>query len=204
MGWRPTDEWEGGFGWVTGDRAPRTSHALHVAGRVWLIDPADAPGLDGRVRALGEPAAVLQLLDRHNRDCAGIAARLGVPHLRAYEELPDAPFEAVVVRSNRIWREVALWEPERATLVCADALGTLTFFRAPGERVGWHPFVRPFPPRGFARLAPGRILVGHGRGVFDDAADALADVVAHGRRRLPRAYLAALLALRTSGSAASR
>ena len=31
------------------------------------------------MRSLGEPAAVLQLLDRHNRDCAAFAERLGVP-----------------------------------------------------------------------------------------------------------------------------
>ena len=30
--------------------------------------------------ALGEIAGVLQLLDRHNRDCAPLAERFGVPH----------------------------------------------------------------------------------------------------------------------------
>jgi hypothetical protein len=205
VGWQPIDEWDGGFGWLTEERVGRASHALAVDGGVWLTDPVDEPGLDERLRALGEPAGVLQLLDRHNRDCGAVAARLRVPHVRAYASAGGAPFTVVPVRDNRLWREVALWEPHTATLVCADAFGTLPFFLAPGERLGWHPLVRPFPPRrGFAGLVPRRILVGHGAGIFDDAAGALADAVAHGRRRLPRAYAAALRAVRTSGRAASR
>src|SRR5664280_3613093 len=79
-----------GLTWTVREPASRTSHALVDAGRVWLIDPTwDAPVFE-RVAALGEPAAVIQLLDRHNRDCATIAARLGIPpvsytHLRAHE-----------------------------------------------------------------------------------------------------------------------
>jgi len=198
---RPVDEWDGGFGWLIDEPFARTSHALLAGERAWLVDPVDVPGLDDRVRALGEPGGVLQLLDRHNRDCDVIAARLAVPHLRAWEELGAAPFHAISVRSSRLWREVALWEPERRSLVCADAVGTLPFFRAPGERVGWHPFVRLRPPRSFRMLEPDRILVGHGPGVFDGAAPALQDLVVRGRRRVPRAWLAAL---RTSASAASR
>lgn len=57
----------------------RASHALAVEGRVWLVDPVDAPELEARIRLLGEPAGVVQLLDRHGRDCAAWAARLGVP-----------------------------------------------------------------------------------------------------------------------------
>ena len=44
---------------------------------VWLFDVIDDPDLDARVRELGEPAAVVQLLDRHNRDCGAVAQRLG-------------------------------------------------------------------------------------------------------------------------------
>jgi hypothetical protein len=198
---RWVDAWDGGIGWVADEAMARTSHALAVDGRVWVIDPVDGPGVDERVRGLGEPAGVLQLLDRHNRDCAAVAGRLGVPHVRAWEGLDGAPFEAVPVRDNRLWREVALWDPAARTLVCADVLGTLRYFRAPGERVGWHPLVRPMPPRAFARLAPDRILVGHGDGVFDDAVAALQTTVVRGRRRLPAAWLTALTAI---GSAASR
>jgi hypothetical protein len=195
------DEWPGGLGWRLDERLQRTSHALLVEGRVWVIDPVDADGVEERVRALGEPAGVLQLLDRHERDCAAWAERLGVAHRRAWEGVDRTPFERLHVRDNRLWREVALWEPSASTLVCADALGTLRFFRAPGEPIGWHPLIRPFPPRSFARVQPERILVGHGAGVHDHAAESLQEALRTARRRIPAALLALL---RTSSSAASR
>lgn len=188
--WRPCDEWEGGFGWLACERLQRTSHALLLGGGVWLIDPVDAPGVEERVRALGEPAGVLQLLDRHDRDCAAWAARLGVPLHRGWER---APVETLRVRDARVWREVALWDGE--TLVCADALGTLDYFRTGRERIGWHPLVRPLPPRAFAGLEPRRILVGHGVGILDGAAEALVDLVRHGRRRTPAAWVSAARAV---------
>lgn len=201
MRWRLVDEWDGGFGWARDERLQRTSHALLAGGRVWLIDPLDEPDLEERVRALGEPAGVLQLLDRHERDCGVWARRLGVEHRRAWERL-DAPFEALPVRSRRWWREVALWEPAGRTLVCADALGTIPFFRAPGERIGLHPLVRPFPPCALRNLEPQRILVGHGEAVAENAAEALREALSGARRRLPAALRAAVSAAR-GGSAAS-
>jgi hypothetical protein len=200
--WRLIDEWDGGFGWARDERMQRTSHALAVGGRVWLVDPVDEPELEGRVRSLGEPAGVLQLLDRHDRGCAVWARRLGVEHLRAWRS-DAAPFEVLPVRDRRWWREVALWEPVGRTLVCADALGTISFFRAPGERIGLHPLIRPFPPRALRGLEPQRILVGHGEAVTDNAAGALENTLANARRRLPAAMRAAVSAAR-GGSAASR
>ena len=94
--------------------APRTPS--RPEGRVWLIDPVDADGVEERVRALGRPGGVLQLLDRHNRDCAAWAARLGVPHIEAWRGIDGAPFEALPVRDRRWWHEVALWEPSGRTL----------------------------------------------------------------------------------------
>jgi len=208
VGWRLVDEWDGGFGWARDDRLQRTSHALAVAGRAWLVDPVDEPELEEDepeleecVRSLGEPAGVLQLLDRHERDCAVWARRLGVEHLRAWRS-GGAPFEVLPVRDRRWWREVALWEPVGRTLVCADALGTIPFFRASGERVGLHPLIRPFPPRALRGLEPQRILVGHGEAVTDAAPEALEDTLANARRRLPGALRAAINAVR-GGSAAS-
>jgi hypothetical protein len=194
VGFLEVDEWEGGFGWSQDEFMRRTSHALLVAGRVWLIDPVDTPELEERVRALGEPAGVLQLLDRHERGCAAWARRLGVPHLRAWETVGTAPFDVLPVRRRRWWREVALWEPSARTLVCADALGTVAYFRAPGERIGLHPLVRPFPPRALARVAPERILCGHGAGLDEDAVGALHEALQTARRRLPAAWLAAFRA----------
>lgn len=195
------DEWPGGLGWRLHERLQRTSHALLVDGRVWVIDPVDADGVEERVRALGKPAGVLQLLDRHGRDCAAWAERLGVPHRRAWEGVEGTPFERLPVRDNRLGREVALWEPSARTLVCADALGTLGFFRASGERIGWHPLTRPFPPRSFARVQPERILVGHGAGVHEHATASLQEALRTARRRIPAALLALV---RTSSWAASR
>jgi hypothetical protein len=193
------DEWEGGFGWSADDFLRRTSHALVVGGRAWLIDPVDAPELEGRVRALGPPGGVLQLLDRHERGCAVWAERLDVVHLRAWESLADAPFEALPVRDRRWWHEVALWEPAARTLVCADALGTASYFCARGERIGLHPLIRPFPPRALAELAPERILCGHGAGVHEHAAAALRETLQSARRRLPAAWFRLFRGSRAAG-----
>ena len=90
------DESDDGFGWIAEERVARTSHALAVDGRVWLVDAVLWPEALERARALGEPAGVIQLLDRHNRDCADVAAQLGVPHLRVPDRV-DAPLEIVRV-----------------------------------------------------------------------------------------------------------
>ena len=103
----------------------RCSHALVDDGRVWVIDPLVGDGVEERIRAAGEPAGVLQLLDRHNRDCAELAKRLGVPH-HVVPTTGVPPFELIPIRMGRRWKEVALWWPERRVLVCADALGTAT------------------------------------------------------------------------------
>src|SRR6188472_990482 len=103
------DDFGCGFSWVMREAMTRTSHALATDEGVWLIDPVDEPEAMERAAALGTPAGVLQLLDRHNRDCAAIAERLGVPHLRVPDAVPGSPFEAIpVVRVPR-WRETALW-----------------------------------------------------------------------------------------------
>ena len=54
----------------------RGSHALVHDGRVWLIDPVDSEGDVERAVGDNEPAGVIQLLDRHNRDNAAIADSL--------------------------------------------------------------------------------------------------------------------------------
>ena len=127
MTFRFCDESDDGFGWIAEERVARTSHALAVEGRVWLVDAVLWPDALERARALGEPAGVIQLLDRHNRDCADIAAQLGVPHLRVPDRV-DAPLEIVRVVNMPLWHERALWWPERRVLVVADALGTVGYF----------------------------------------------------------------------------
>ena len=126
----------------------RTSHAVALHGRVWMIDPvADETAL-GRARELGDPAGVVQLLDRHGRDCRAVAEQLGVPHYELPEQPPaGAPFEVLTLLRRRWRHEVALWYPEQRTLVCADAVGTAQYYRAPGERLSVSPLLRLTPPR---------------------------------------------------------
>jgi hypothetical protein len=172
-----------GFSWVVDEPMTRTSHALVSEGRLWLVDPVDSPDAIERAVALGRPAAVLQLLDRHGRDCAAIAGRLGIPHLVVPRSVPGSPFDVVEIRRWRRWQEVALWWPERRTLVVADALGTNTFFRVGTDRVGVHGLLKLTPPRVLGRYEPEHLLVGHGEGVHgSEAAAALRQAL--GRSRL--------------------
>jgi hypothetical protein len=193
------DETDFGFGWIASEPAfmRRAGHAVRAEGRVWLVDPVAGDGLDDRLRALGEPAGVIQLLDRHERDGAELAGRLGVPLHRVPDEVPGSPFELIRVVERRRWRERALWWAERRVLVCADALGTAPYFLAPGESLALHPLLRPTPPSALLDVSRGQtprhVLCGHGEGIHGDAAAlALAEAVTTARRRIPR-YLIGLL-----------
>jgi hypothetical protein len=186
------DELEWGFGWISPEKPKlrMTSHALAADGRVWVVDPA--PGdVDARIRTLGQPAGVIQLLDRHERACAAFATRLGVPHHRVPSGPVDgAPFETIDVVRRKRWSEVALWWPQRRVLVTGDALATLPhFFALGGERVGMHPLLRLRPPHQLGRFEPEHLLCGHGEGVHDGAGDAIREALANARRRLPRLLL---------------
>lgn len=181
-----------GFSWLVDEPMQRASHVLAADGRVWIVDPVDWPAAIDRARALGEPAAVLQLLDRHNRDCAAVAARLGVPHLVAPDAVPDSPFEAVPLVRARRWRETALWWPAARTLVVPEAVGTNRFFTAGTHALGVHLLLRLTPPRSrLGRFEPEHLLVGHGAGLHGPAATtALQEALARSRRDLPRVLLA--------------
>jgi hypothetical protein len=161
---------ERGFGWAEDRPYGRTAHALAVGGRVWLVDPFECDGVDEWLAKLGEPAAVVQLLDRHNRDCAAFARRYSIPHFVVPERLPNAPYEIVPLLRRPWWREAALWWPAERVLACADAIGTNPFFRARGEAAGVHPLLRLTPPRRLAEYDPLHLLVGHGEGIHGEAA----------------------------------
>jgi hypothetical protein len=178
-----------GFSWIAEEPKllQRSSHALVENGQVWLVDPVDVNGLEERVHAAGRAVGVLQLLDRHGRDCAALARAYGVP-LRYVPRAgtPGPPFEVVRSVSLPLWREAALWWPERRTLVVADALGTASYFCAPGERLAVHPLLRLFPPRTLARFGPEHVLCGHGEGVHGpEAREALHEALRTARRRTP-------------------
>ncbi len=162
------DRGTAGFSWIVDEPATRTSHALVADGRVWLVDPVDWPPAIDRTLDFGAPAAVLQLLDRHDRDCASVAARLGVPHQVAPPVLADTPFEVVAIRRSRHWHEVALWWSQAQTLVVAEALGTNAFYTGGRDRVGVHLLLRLAPPRQLGSLAPTHLLVGHGEGLHGE------------------------------------
>jgi hypothetical protein len=196
---RVVDEFDAGFGWQRNEPEllARTGHAVRARSGVWLTDPPDAEGLDERVRELGEPAGVVQLLDRHERDCSGVAARLGVPHHRVpFDGVPGA--EPIKVADRIGWHEVALWFPAERTLVCGDAVGSAAYFLAPGERLAVHPLLRLWPPRALGRVEPDHVLCGHGEGVHGErAAEALQEALRTARRRIPKWLPASIRAGRT-------
>jgi hypothetical protein len=192
------DELDGGFGWIVDEFMQRCSHALVVDGRVWVIDPVDGDGVEERLRAAGTPAGVIQLLDRHNRDCAGLADRLGVRH-HVVPQGSLGPFACIPIRARQSWNEVALWWPERRVLVCADVLGTAPYYCARGERLAVHPLLRLRPPRRqLGDLGPDVVLCGHGQGVLEEADSALREALSTSRRRIPAQVASAFRAWRAS------
>ena len=206
------DRWDGGISWtLEGDEMQRTSHALVTDEGVWLIDPLDAPALEAELAELGEVIGVTLLLDRHKRDTEMLARRYDVPvslpgplagvaeELTAKTErydgnLPGTEFRAIPLTTNRLWREVALYDEAGGTLVVPEAVGTNDLFTTGDERLGVHPGLRLFPPRArLGGLTPDRILVGHGAGVFDGAPAALRDALRSSRRNAPRLYAEAAM-----------
>jgi hypothetical protein len=181
------DEFDFGFSWSRSEAFGLTSHALAAGGSIWLVDPVDVPEAIERAVALGAAAGVLQLLDRHNRDCAAVAARLGVPHLRLPAAVPGSPFAVVPVLRFPAWHEVALWWPERRALVVAEVIGTHDLFSLGGGRAGLHPLLRLPAPGVLRGYAPEHLLVGHGRGMHGPAAaESLAGAYSRARKDLPR------------------
>ena len=206
------DRWEGGISWtLEGDKMTRMSHALVTEAGVWLIDPLDAPGLDEELETLGEVAGVTLLLDRHTRDTEMLARRYDVPvslpaalapvakeltveSKRYTETLPGTNYRTIPLTTNRLWREVALFDAESRTLVVPEAIGTNDMFTTADERLGVHPGLRLFPPRAqLESLNPAQILVVHGAGVFDDAASALRAALRDSRRNAPRIFAKAAM-----------
>ena len=175
-----------GFGWVVDEVMTRTSHALVSDGRVWLVDALEWSEAIDRALALGQPAGVIQLLDRHERDCAALASSLGVPHVVAPDELPGSPFTCIPIMRRKRWRESALWWPDASMLITADALGTNRFYTGGKAPVGVHLFLRLTPPRALGPFEPEHLLVGHGEGVHGaEATTAMREALRTSRRGLP-------------------
>ena len=180
------DEHPFGLSWVIDEPMARTSHALVDEGRVWIIDPVDAGDALDRVAALGEPAAVLQLLDRHNRDCAAVAERLDVLHVKVPDTVPGSPFLAIPALRLPGWQETALWWPEQQALVVAEIVGTALPWTGGRGTVGMHPFLRALPPQSLRGQEPEHLLVGHGSGVHGpEATPGLERAYARARGDIP-------------------
>ena len=198
------DHFEGGVGWLAypEETMQRASHAVESDGKLWVVDPVDVDGVDDLLAAHGEVGGVVILLDRHGRDSAAVANRHDVPvyvpdWMSGVEEDVDAPvvrfqdgvgeFAVDTLVDNPFWQEAALFDGE--TLLVPEALGTASYFRAPGERLGVHPMLRAVPPRSLREYDADRLLVGHGEGLFDDVRPAIRDAIGSSRRKMVPLYL---------------
>ena len=211
-GLRPIDRWDGGVGWLAhpDETGMRAGHALVGDGDgAWVFDPLDAPGLDDLLAEVGEVAGVAVLSSFHARDADAVARRHGVPvHVPRWTDRgaarTDAPVERYdarlgdsgfrILRSEPFpgWQEAFAPRESDGTLVVPDTLGTAPLHAVGDERLGVTLVRRLQPPRdALGGLDPERILVGHGSGLFEDAA-ALSDALSGARRRLPRALTADL------------
>lgn len=189
---------EHGLSWICDEWMQRASHALVIDGRVWLVDPVDIPEAIEQARGLGEIAGVIQLLDRHNRDCAALAEHFGVPHHKLPTEIPDAPgLQVLPVLRGRMWKESALWWPDTGTLVVAELLGSNdTFVLNQRDAVGIHAFMRAHKARVGDHLPVSHLLMGHGLPQHEHAAEAIAAAYRRRWRDLPRLALVPLNVLR--------
>jgi hypothetical protein len=174
-----------GLTWVDQDALLRASHALVHEGKVWFVDPVDAPEALERAAALGEPAGVLQLFVGHPRDGGAIAKRLGVPFHVLPRVLPDTPLSVIDLDLGP-WKERALWWPEPKGLIVAESIGTAPHFAVGRGPAGIHFVRRLLPPTRLKPFLPEHLLVGHGPPVHGgDAAAALLDAINRSRRELP-------------------
>ena len=196
MGVKSIEEHECSLTRVMDDAMQRASHALRDGEDVWLIDPVNEGEAIERATAMGRPKAVIQLLDRHNRDCEAVARRLGIPWERVPQSLSGGPFEVTQVIGRRRWKEVALRWRERDALVVAEAVGTAPLFALGRGAVGVHPMLRLTPPKALEGIDPGMLLVGHGAPVRADAAASLRSALARSRSDIPRLLMSIPGALR--------
>jgi hypothetical protein len=174
-----------GLTWVVDDPLLRASHALVHEGRVWFVDPVDAPEAMERAAALGEPAGVLQLFMSHPRDGAAIAARFDIPHHVLPDALPDTPFSVLNLDLGP-WKERALWWPQTRGMVVPESIGTATHYAVGRGPAGTHLLRRLLPPTRLKPFLPEHLLVGHGPPIHgSEAAAALLDALKQSRRELP-------------------
>jgi hypothetical protein len=151
---------------------------------VWVLDALDAPGVDDLLAELSEVAGVAVLSGYHVRDAARFARRCDVPVTVPdwLDRMPDRldcrvdraggelrGFALRPLRPLYAWREVAGHREADGTLYVPDYLSSHDAFTVGPERLGLPTLGRLFPSRDrFADCEPGRVLVGHGTGIFED------------------------------------
>ncbi|MFD1684880.1 hypothetical protein [Halobellus litoreus] len=202
------DRWDGGLGWVSHpeETGVRASHAfVDEDDGVWVVDPLEAPGVDDVLDSLGTVTGVVVLSNYHARDAEAFATRYDVPIYlpswlsRAADRI-ERPVRTVTdtIGSSGFavrryapfpgWSEAIAYREADGTLYVPDALGTAPLYTVGDERLGTYLLCRLTPPRdAFDGVTPRRILVGHGTGVFEDAASALAEALDGARRGFPKA-----------------
>lgn len=189
---------------------------------VLVVEPIDAAGLDDRLAELGSVTGVVVLAELHRRDAAVLANRHGVPvylpaviaglkrridaPVEVFEgPLPGTSFRAVPTLEGVPWSESVLYDAPTGTLVATEVLVTSRRATGPGERLAVGPYARLRPPRdALDDLAVERVLVGHGRPLFDDAQPALEHALANARRGLPAYLLGDLVFMLKAGYVAMR
>ena len=165
----------------------RGSHALPADGGVWLVDPVSDDAALAAAEGLGPVKGVLQLLDRHPRDCEELAERYSVTHHRLPEEpVSGAPFEFEHTLWLPGWRELHLWWPERRVLIVSEAVGSSPYFGV-GRRAGIHPMLRLHPPEAPRHYEPEHLFCGHGPPLHGEVDAALDEAYSNSIRDIPGA-----------------
>jgi len=215
------DRFDDGVGWIAHpeETMQRASHAIATDDGVVVTDPVDGPGVDDLIDEFGALAGVAVTFDQHSRDAVAIADRHDVPIYvpepvragktlrrkgagvendgppieRVRDAIPGTEIDVVALHERQAWGEAALYRERDGVLYVPESLGTVRYFLATGERLGVHPMIRPIPPRRqLSGIDPDRLLVGHGRGIAEEATDAIEAALAGSRKRLPSAYWNAL------------
>ncbi len=180
-----------GLTWQGGDMLQRSAHALVDDGRVWLVDPFDDEEALSRAQSLGEIVGVLQLFVAHERDGEAIAERVGAPFLKLPDVIGDSPF-SVLNLDKLVWKERALWWPERKGLIVAESIGSGQFYAIGKGPTGVHMMRRALPPQDLRSFLPEHLLMGHGPPIHGgEAAAALIDALDRSRRDIPAFVLKA-------------
>lgn len=199
----------------------RSSTALSIDGRVWLVDPERAPGIADEIRALGTPAGIISTVGWHDRDVDWFASLLNVPvygasylNIRLFRTpmrevasvIPGTPLRVIDASMRGVfsfWREGAIWWPETRTLITGDSIGTASYFVGDGGPAGVHPLMRLSPPRALAGLDPLHLYCGHGPSLHHGAGVAVDRAVHTARSGLLKAWMRSIAPRSTASPSTS-